>query len=287
MIKQLSFFGEDFSSYAGSKISRESKTNYDDFVEKFKPKLTTDDCYTPDNIYEVIADFVAKQYGRQRDTFCRPFYHNGDYEREDYTGKIVVDNPPFSILTQIVSFYQAHSIGFFLFAPTNTMLGAAYKSKATVIPCDGDITYHNGANVRTSFITNLEPPDIVLTTYPELHDAICEANRENIKAQKRQLPKYVYPDNVVTTAIVGTWASHGVKYTVHSDDCVFVRALDAQKPFGKALFGAGLLLSERAAAERAAAERAAAERRAAHQWELSERELLIVKDIEAKGGGWR
>lgn len=35
----------------GKAIKGES---YDEFVEKFKPKKTTDDCYTPPEIYEVI-----------------------------------------------------------------------------------------------------------------------------------------------------------------------------------------------------------------------------------------
>ena len=39
------------------------------------------------------------------------------------------------------------------------------------------------------------------------------------------------------------------------------------------------MLSDRAAAERAAAERAAAERAAAFKYELSERELAIVKEM--------
>ena len=30
-----------------------SKT-YEEFVEKFKPKLTTDDCYTPPLIYDTV-----------------------------------------------------------------------------------------------------------------------------------------------------------------------------------------------------------------------------------------
>lgn len=34
---------------------------YEAFVEKFKPKLTTDDCYTPDNIYEAVASWVAEE----------------------------------------------------------------------------------------------------------------------------------------------------------------------------------------------------------------------------------
>lgn len=29
---------------------------YAAFVEKFKPKKTTDDCYTPDNVYAAVHD---------------------------------------------------------------------------------------------------------------------------------------------------------------------------------------------------------------------------------------
>ena len=29
---------------------------WQEFVDKFKPKKTTDDCYTPANIYEAVAD---------------------------------------------------------------------------------------------------------------------------------------------------------------------------------------------------------------------------------------
>lgn len=28
---------------------------YEEFVEKFKPKKTTDDCYTPPEIYETVS----------------------------------------------------------------------------------------------------------------------------------------------------------------------------------------------------------------------------------------
>ena len=39
--------------------------NYEEFVEKFKPKLTTDDCYTPPTIYDIVADGAAVQaWGR-------------------------------------------------------------------------------------------------------------------------------------------------------------------------------------------------------------------------------
>ena len=36
---------------------------YEEFVEKFKPKKTTDDCYTPPSVYAVIKDWACKEYG--------------------------------------------------------------------------------------------------------------------------------------------------------------------------------------------------------------------------------
>ncbi|MBR2883052.1 MAG: hypothetical protein IKB96_12085, partial [Prevotella sp.] len=94
---------------------------YKQFVEKFKPKKTTDDCYTPDNVYAAVLDWVVDEYGIDRDKVIRPFYPNGDYEREEYPkGWTVVDNPPFSIISKIVKFYNRHGVKYFLFAPCLT-----------------------------------------------------------------------------------------------------------------------------------------------------------------------
>lgn len=42
-------------------------------------------------------------------TIVRPFWPGGDYEDFDYpTGCVVIDNPPFSILSKIVRFYEDH-----------------------------------------------------------------------------------------------------------------------------------------------------------------------------------
>lgn len=65
---------------------------YQAFVDKFKPKLTTDDCYTPQIVYDAIADWTAKTYGLDKSTFVRPFYPGGDYQHFKYPdGCIVVD----------------------------------------------------------------------------------------------------------------------------------------------------------------------------------------------------
>lgn len=80
--------------------------DYQAFVEKFKPKKTTDDCYTPDNVYDAVADWVAAEYGLDRAAFVRPFWPGGDFERFAYPADcVVVDNPPFSILSRIIRFY--------------------------------------------------------------------------------------------------------------------------------------------------------------------------------------
>lgn len=86
---------------------------YEQFIEKFKPKKTTDDCYTPPLIYDCVANWVANEYGINRNEFCRPFYPGGDYKHFDYTNKIVVDNPPFSIFSKILRFYIENNIKFF------------------------------------------------------------------------------------------------------------------------------------------------------------------------------
>lgn len=72
-----------------------SKT-YEEFVEKFKPKKTTDDCYTPPEIYEVIKDWVCKRYNIDPGNVIRPFWSGGDYEKDEYLpGCVVVDNHSF------------------------------------------------------------------------------------------------------------------------------------------------------------------------------------------------
>ena len=254
---------------------------YNDFLDKFEAKKTTDDCYTPDEIYDAVANWVAAKYGLNKKKFFRPFYPGGDYQRENYSGKIVVDNPPFSILAEIKRFYVERGIKFFLFAPTLTLFSAA-DCDATFIPCGATITYENGAKVATSFVTNLENSDLVVKTEPELYAVVYEADKIVQAANKTEVPKYEYPDNVLTAAIAARWCKYGVDYTLKRSDCVKITALDEQKESGDAIFGGGFLLSEQAAIERANAEKAAIEKAAIEKtikWELSARELEIVQRL--------
>ena len=253
---------------------------YNAFLDKFEQPKTTDDCYTPDNIYEAVASYVESRYGIDRSNFVRPFYPGGDYQAYKYKSTdAVVDNPPFSILAQIIDFYVENEQHFFLFAPGLATMNYVKRTGVTAICTYATITYENGANVTTSFITNMETEDIAAMTAPELCEALIEANKINEKAMRRELPKYEYPFEVLTAAKMGYLSKYGQRLEIHRTDSTLIRALDAQKEYDKGIYGGALLLSERAAAERAAAERAAAERAAATVWKLSERELEIVKSL--------
>lgn len=250
--------------------------DYDGFVEKFKPKKTkktTDDCFTPPEIMEVVNGYVADRWGLDPSTFVRPFWPGGDYESFDYPeGCVVVDNPPFSCLAKIQEFYLGRGIRFFLFAPSLTCLSGKRCMEVDHIVCGSNVTYENGAVVQTGFVTNLDA-EYVLEVDPALGKAINDANSARLAKVKKTVPKYVYPDAVLTTAHAKWLASHGTPFRVRRRDACRIPKLDAQD--GKTIFGDGLLLSERAAAERAAADRAAADRAAVEVLELSDREMAI------------
>lgn len=255
--------------------------DYEGFVEKFEPKKTTDDCYTPPEVYDAVLGYCVGRFGVDPAKAVRPFYPGGDYEAFDYPeGCCVVDNPPFSILSEIVDFYVSFSVPFFLFAPSLTCFTPIRRhlGKVTALLCDSDVTYENGAKVVTAFLTSLLP-GVACESEPGLGRLVDEAAdaakvRMGLKKAK-PLPKYEFPDSVLTAARLQWMAGHGEPLRVMADECVFVRNLDAMKAVGKSgIFGGGLLLSKRAAEERAAAERAAARR-----WGLSERELAVQETL--------
>jgi len=268
---------------------QEGNDAYNSFLDKFEPPKTTDDCYTPDNIYEVIADWVADEFGADRHAFVRPFYPGGDYQNAEYQeNEIVVDNPPFSILAQIIRFYCENGVKFFLFAPSLTII-TAIDCDVTYIAAGANITYENGATVSTGFVTNLDSL-FRFRTAPSLYAAIKVENDRNLRENTPELPVYVYPDHVVIPSVAMKWGKYGQDFRVRKDDCVIISELDCQKEKGKAIYGKGLLLSERAAAEKAAAEKAAAEKAAAEKaaaerWTLSERELEIVRELGGDRSG--
>ena len=258
---------------AAGEISEEDE-EYQEFLEKFKLKKTTDDCYTPAPVYDAVARYVEETYGVSRAKFVRPFYPGGDYRREKYPADcVVVDNPPFSIMAEILKFYDERGIRFFLFAPTLTLFSSS-SSACTALPCALAVIYENGASVNTSFLTNLEPKHIRLRSAPKLHAMVQAGVDEYVKTLRKSLPKYSYPPHIITSAWVGALSRLGIEFSVPVDESETISRLDSQKESGKAIFGKGYIVSDAVKAEREKAEREKAER-----WELSDRELAIIKRL--------
>ena len=259
---------------------QETLNDYDGFVEKFKPKKTTDDCYTPVLVYDAVKNWAVDEYSLEGRNIVRPFVPGGDYEAYDYPENcVVIDNPPFSIISKICKDYTEWGVDFFLFAPHLTNF--SIKSGNHII-CGQTIEYANGAVVNTSFITNMGS-DFIRTS-PKLSQAIKAANVKTKAKNKKQMPKYKYPSNVLTVSDLEKICNAGIEYSVSKNECTQISRLDAQKEVKKKIFGNGYMLSDKAA-ELKAAELKAAELKAAEvekiEWLLSDRELSIIEKLGA------
>lgn len=151
---------------------------YEEFIEKFKQKKTTDECYTPELIYDALIGWLREKTGRPlADEVIRPFYPGGDYKNAGYPpGCCVVDNPPFSILAEIVRFYKDRNIPFFLFCDGKTVFNKLVNGIQLVL-ADVCITYENGASINTSFITNMLTREEHILVDPKLNICLREANK--------------------------------------------------------------------------------------------------------------
>ena len=185
---------------------------YEEFVAKFKknaPK-TTDDCYTPQPVYEVVKEYALKLAGLTEETCTpvRPFYPGGDYRNYDYPADAyVIDNPPFSILSEIRRFYMERGIKYFLFSPNKTIFNNMKTCKDTRIPIGVTITYDNGAKVATGFVTNVTDADILIMTAPELRTAlrrtiaITQGNKNNVLRVVNDYPRNLFCFQKISAAL--------------------------------------------------------------------------------------
>lgn len=231
---------------------------YEEFVEKFKPKLTTDDCYTPAIVYDCVRDWVCSEYGIAPKRVVRPFWPGGDYETFDYPdGCVVVDNPPFSILAKILDFYIARDIKFFLFCPTMTAAGTL-KSRPNIslIYTDVTVVYENGAEIATSFYTTLnngEEP--VVRNCIEFEQALSKAVREYSRGLHKKLPRRAYPPQVISAARMRHLSRYKVPFAFRRTESTIVRTVGEDKV---SIFGSAFLVNNAIAAEIEEAEKVAA-----------------------------
>ena len=230
----------DFSNLEQYK-DQEHTEEYDAFLDKFKEKHTTDDCFTPPAVYDAIKGWAVKTYGLEGREIVRPFYPGGDFEKYDYPeGCVVLDNPPFSILKKIVKYYLDNGIDFFIFADARTC--GWYFEIANTVLSGTSITYDNGAVVQTAFVTNMGEYKIRVSA--ELHDLVEEAQPK----ETADLQAYAYPDNLVTSMGLDRLARYGSDFGIREIE--FIKKMDD----GNEIYGGGALVSD-AMAERVKAER--------------------------------
>ena len=285
--KTIDLFGNENIQFIENKVVKANLfSDYDAFLDKFEDKKTTDDCYTPKEVMDIIVNYVNKKYPLNGKNIIRPFYPGGDYESIDYSDDmIVIDNPPFSIITKICKYYIERNIKFFLFCPHLTAFSS--NINCTHIIASADITYENGATIKTAFVSNMFG-DIKIIGDSELHKKFKEIQEKN----KAKLPKYEYPNHIITVSKVAYCVEKGINLTFYKNDLKHIRVIDAQKKHKKSLFGSGFIASDNAAAEAAAAlsdaeaaaalsdaEAAAAKRENIIIWELSDKEKEIIKSL--------
>lgn len=163
--------------------------SYEEFIAKFDKtaKKTTDDCYTPREIWEAVKEYVCNKYDITPEQIIRPFYPGGDYQKEEYKqGGVVVDNPPFSMVNKICTWYEERGIRYFLFTDGKrvTFPNAPWR---TIIFVSGIITYENGAKILTNFVTNMEYGTL-FRTEPVLSEKIRQIQGTGRNAKEIIIP---------------------------------------------------------------------------------------------------
>lgn len=256
--------------------------DYADFVDKFETKKTTDDCYTPPAVFDAVEKWVRKQYKIPDTTkTLRPFKPGGDYQAEDYSGDVVViDNPPFSIASEINKWYIAHGVKFFLFCNGLTSLKISVKTRLTFLPVFARIIYENGANINTCFITNMDNENIALRCSSSLVKAIDDAQ----PSEAKELAEYMRPNNLKIATDFSVVSRLGGE-EIFTRDCVE----PVTKACGVQIFGGAVLVSDRIAkklddAKKEYAEQSLEKRKSTDGYreiKLTPEELQIVKKLNA------
>ncbi len=240
--------------YSAGRTREERFNDYEGFLRKFAERgkdapLTTDECLTPPRVYAAVVEWVAARVPLDGRRIVRPFYPGGDYENYPYLeGDVVIDNPPFSILSRIRAHYQRRGVRYFLFAPGLTVMSAGAAAGDCAVLTGNQITYANGAKVNTAFCTNLFPSLRALVA-PSMRRALQRAEEEGRAERahaKPRPPKYVYPRTVWTGAALGTLARKAVDdVPVPAAVSLRIVALAQQRRYGKSIYGGGLFVDRR------------------------------------------
>ena len=151
------------------------------------------------------------------------------------------------------------------------------KKASTLIIANESIIYHNGANISTAYVSNIFGEQKIIASH-ELKKAIKEANKL-IQEEKKTLPKYKYPDELLTVSRLQNILNKGLSVEISSKSLYRVAKLKSQEPLKKVIFGSGFLLSTKANKELKALELKALELKALELKALEDKEELICWGI--------
>lgn len=243
--------------------------DYESFIKRFteNPK-TTDECWTPNDVYEAVLTYVRSIHDMTDKVVLRPFFPNGDYENADYPSNgVVIDNPPFSIFLKVIKFYTDRDIPFFLFGPGLTIGNACKYCTAVII--GEQMVFTNGAKIRVNFATNLLG-DTLIATSAKLTKLLSECPSQ--QGSSRSLPKHIYPQNLLSISDFQTIAGGDDDFCLRRDEVYLTT-----KVAGRVLFGCHFITSTAQAKKAAQAKEAAQAKKAARAEKAARiRELNIT-----------
>lgn len=137
-------------------------------------------------IIMTVKAYVFNSYGYNLNDMLAPFSSGDDYRDVDYTGKVVVDFPPFSQIGEICNYYNANGVKFFLYIPAVCDL-VAVSSYGTVIDTNVILVDEQLLERGISFVTNMETgsPKPILKTSPTFRSSLLLGNSVK-RAEKTQ-----------------------------------------------------------------------------------------------------
>ena len=247
--------------------------DYESYVAKFQDKeKTTDDTYTPKDVYEAVVSYVGEMFDLTDKQILRPFYPGGDYENAEYPDNgVVIDNPPFSIFTKICKFYSENNIPFFLFGPGMTIMSVI--KYCTVVIANASLIFENKANVKCNFATNIFDPNIAVMTVPMLSRLLNECPSQNITVD---MPIIEKPDIVLSVSDLQTISHGGIEFVVKRNECAIIKEFG-----GRALFGNHILITQAKAKAKAKAQAKAKAKRTTVLHPTA-KDLVLIKRINSQ-----
>lgn len=216
--------------------------SFESFTENRKKRdlgvrATKDEIYTDQDEYNDLTEFFKQYYPEAfKRPIVRPFYPGGNYE--DLTqypaGCLVFDNPPFSIESKIVKFYNEHNIQYILFAPGNN-LSNMRNGCSTWTGCT---IHYDAVAFFSQFLTNLDTQQ-TLHISGELYNFM--RNRYSTRHPVKQNLKDMMPDDCFYAGNVQVIARQGKNKTIRltDDNYNFYRELNGVKVFGGMIAPAG------------------------------------------------